>query len=456
MENKNIAFDKSPSMRTVDDNGYLHVAVTPISKATVNPYLGREIPGWEEQGLKPDAIYYGLRDPDELKKAAPTFNGLPLLLNHHEESAANPQKDFRVGSTGTDAFFDGEYLKNSLSITDQKAIDLINSGDMKELSCAYFFEPEFKAGEYKGMPYDFVMRNIRGNHVALVPEGRAGHDVAVADSKPKKEGKATVRKKTLAKDANEAIERAEVDAANFAKCIQAVEAQGEGIDPATIGLPEVTAETTIPEIVDIYMKDIDEDTRAHKIEYLTYMANYNNGDSCIKDEDGGAQPANPMPPTEPAKDDDWLDEKMKDPNFKEAFEMGIRYGERREKDDPNRIDRDHEREGEERYLHSVGDSAERIKESAKKEVMNHVKALTAAARECRAYIGETDPLAFDSAEDIYALALRQAGYNPSEFKRSSLRDMVAVINREKKAKQPFAADSAIFDDDLPDDIKKYL
>lgn len=454
MEKNNLTFDTAPSMRSIDANGYLHVELTPISKATVNPYLGREIPGWEEMKLKPDEIYYGFRDPNELKKAAPTFNGLPLLLNHHEESAENPQKDFRVGSTGTNATFDGEYLKNSLSVTDQHAIDLINSGEMKELSCAYFFHPDFTSGEFKGMPYDFIMRDIAGNHVALVPEGRAGHDVAVADSKLKKEGEKTVRKKTLAKDANEAIERAEVDAANFAKCIQAVEAQVEGIDPASIGLTEVAADTPIADIVDIYMPDIDADTRAHKIEYLTYMANYKNGDACGEMHDEDMPKPDPQPVDAPAKDD-WLSEKMKDPAFREAFEMGTKYGEKREKDDPKRIDRDHERTGEERYLHSIGDSAAKIKESAKAEVMQHVKALNAAARECRSYIGETDPLAFDSAEDIYALALKQAGYNPAKYARGSYRDMVAVLVHEKRNQHPIIGDSAI-DDELPQSIKDLL
>ena len=45
-----------------------------------------------------------------------------------------------------------------------------------------------------------------------------------------------------------------------------------------------------------------------------------------------------------------LTKKMKDPAFKAAFEMGVKYGEKREKADPTRIDRDHEREGEKRAL----------------------------------------------------------------------------------------------------------
>ena len=36
-------------------------------------------------------------------------------------------------------------------------------------------------GIYDGESYDFVQRNIRGNHIALVKEGRSGPDVAVKD-----------------------------------------------------------------------------------------------------------------------------------------------------------------------------------------------------------------------------------------------------------------------------------
>ena len=75
MNKHNVVLDAKPSMRTKDENGFLHVALTPISKATVNPYLGREIEGSAAHGMKPDAIYYGLRDPTELEKAADTFNG---------------------------------------------------------------------------------------------------------------------------------------------------------------------------------------------------------------------------------------------------------------------------------------------------------------------------------------------------------------------------------------------
>ena len=186
MNRHNIVLDAKPSMRTKDDNGFLHVALTPISKATVNPYLGSEIEGSKEHGFEPDKIYYGLRDPDELAKGAGTFNGLPLLLEHHPTDAENLPKEWVVGSMGTDAVFEKPYLKNSLTVTDAQAIQYIEDGTAKEISCSYRFTPDFTAGEYteadgSKVHYDFIMRDIKGNHVALVPEGRAGHDVKVAD-----------------------------------------------------------------------------------------------------------------------------------------------------------------------------------------------------------------------------------------------------------------------------------
>lgn len=176
-----LTFDASTARRT-DENGYLHVSGNRITKAVVNPYYGHEIPGWEEAGLDPEKVYYGFRAPEELKKAVSTFSGVPLQLDHHPDSADDPQKQARVGTIGTDAAWMDPYVVASLCVWDADAIDAIESGRMKELSCAYRYDPDFTPGTYDGQRYDFIMRNIRGNHVALVEEGRAGPDVVVADT----------------------------------------------------------------------------------------------------------------------------------------------------------------------------------------------------------------------------------------------------------------------------------
>ncbi|MFJ3048504.1 DUF2213 domain-containing protein [Herbaspirillum chlorophenolicum] len=178
-----IALDRA-SVRTVDAFGKLHVAVSNISKAAVNPYIGREIPRWQELGLDPDRVYMLFRDPDELARAAPTFNNLPLLSKHVPVSAEKPSKELVVGSTGTDACFVAPYMQNSLVVWDAVAIAGIDLEVQKELSSAYAYEADMTPGEHQGIPYDGVMRNIVGNHVALVEAGRAGPDVVVGDNNP--------------------------------------------------------------------------------------------------------------------------------------------------------------------------------------------------------------------------------------------------------------------------------
>ena len=462
MKDDKLIFDTKASVRTVDDNGYLHVALTPISKACVNPYYGAEIAGYDELGLDPNRIYYGLRDPDELAKAAPTFNGLPVLLDHHQVNAENPKKEFTVGSTGTDAVFDGVYLKNSLSITDAEAIRAIEDGTAKEISCAYRFRPDFTAGEFE-MPngekihYDFVMRDISGNHVALVAEGRAGHDVRVADSVPQikiKKGVTNLNKRVrgfkqrrlaMASDANLGIEASEVTGAGFLKAVNVIEAQVEGYDPREVGL-DIDKEATVDEIVDKFIPNLnDEQKAAYKAVLLKLK-----GEEVV-DEKQEAATDTEVEVTPSVKDDEDFDERFKDPAFKAGFEAGVKYGEKREKADPERIDRDHEREGEERYLRSIGeDSVAKITA----QVQAKMRGLIGAANKVRPLVGTIqDPMAFDSAEKIYAFALKQKGVNVTAYPEAAYAGMVDVMLKDSPVR--IAQDSFVtsYDKEIENTMK---
>lgn len=176
-----LAMDRD-SVRTKDADGRLHIAIANISKATVNPYKGSEIPGFEALGLDPGTIYYLLRDPEEMRKAAPTFNGVPLLMKHEATSADEHPREITIGAVGGDASFEFPYLRNSLVVWDGEGIDGIEDESQRELSCSYRYRPEMTPGVFDGMRYDGVMRDIVGNHVALVEDGRAGSDVLVGDS----------------------------------------------------------------------------------------------------------------------------------------------------------------------------------------------------------------------------------------------------------------------------------
>lgn len=407
-----IIFDASPSMRRLDENGFMHVRLTPISKACVNPYLGSEIPEWEEHGLKPNEIYYVLRDPEELKKAAETFNGLPLLLDHHEESADMPAKEFRVGSTGTDAVFKSPYLMNSLSIMDAEAIKAVESGEMKELSCCYMYDPDYTPGTFEGVAYDLIMRNIRGNHVALVHEGRAGHDVAVADAANIK-----VKEETMRKTAKDEAP----DAVTLEKVLAALKALKGG-------------EATPEEVVAAFKPEATDEEKAAIADELSEYAPESKEADIPADEEPEGE--------ETGKDCEAIEA---------AFSAGVQAGAQLEAI-AEEAPADEAPEGEEKGLENSipADSVRRLKKAAKdearKEIMSHMRELSKAANDTRATLGNIDMMAFDSANDIYKKALEVEGYNTKGFKGGEFKAMWSVAKANKAAVKP-AFDSKRYEEE---------
>lgn len=180
MSKEQLTFDLS-SARAFDADGRMHVKSTNISKANICEYWGREVPGYDQLGLDANKIYRMYRHPDALKAACDTFARQPLLMGHHDADADNPHKEQVIGAVGSCVAFDGTYLTADISVWDAAAIAAIESGQVRELSCAYRYTPVMTPGTCAVGAYDGIMLDIVGSHLALVEEGRAGHDVRVAD-----------------------------------------------------------------------------------------------------------------------------------------------------------------------------------------------------------------------------------------------------------------------------------
>jgi len=182
-----IAMDRD-SVRSFDRDGRMRVAIANLSKEQIRPYVGREIPGWDDAtqthklGLDPDKIYNLYCPGEELEKAAETFNGIQLLKKHTPVNAEDHKKNDIIGTTGTNAKFNSPFLQNSLVVWTQEGIDLIESEEMKELSCGYFYVPLMNPGVFKGEPFDGIMTQLSGNHLTIVGDGRAGSECQVEDS----------------------------------------------------------------------------------------------------------------------------------------------------------------------------------------------------------------------------------------------------------------------------------
>lgn len=179
---RNVAFDES--VRSIDESGHLRIAKTVISKAQVDPYFGREIPGHEALGLDPDRIYQMLRCPIELENSAATAKGKQILFKHIYVDSKTPEKELTVGAIGSDVTYEDGKLYADLTFWDDEAISLIDSEKMEQLSYSYYFDPVMTPGEFEGVAYDGVMRNIHGNHLALVERGRIGREAVISDSLP--------------------------------------------------------------------------------------------------------------------------------------------------------------------------------------------------------------------------------------------------------------------------------
>ncbi len=169
------------SSREVDINNYVSILSNPISRSGVFPYLGKSI-GADE----PDKIYMVLRPEEELAnpEAINSFKLLPMINDHvmlgsQEQGLTAPEKKGIEGTTGDLVEFKDGILYANLKIFSQKLYDLIKKGKT-DLSLGYRCIYEKASGMFNGEPYEYIQRNLRGNHLALVDSARC--DVAVLDS----------------------------------------------------------------------------------------------------------------------------------------------------------------------------------------------------------------------------------------------------------------------------------
>jgi hypothetical protein len=171
------------SARKKDINGWFEVNANPISRVGVFFYSGRCI----SEDLDPNQLYPVFRPPEELNdpECIDSFKLLPWTDDHPQRLLGDgePAEEHGIeGVIGEKVFFDPAdgMLKANIKVFSQRHADLINSGK-RELSAGYHCKYEYSPGEWNGKPYQFIQRQIRGNHLASVDSGRMGPEVAVMD-----------------------------------------------------------------------------------------------------------------------------------------------------------------------------------------------------------------------------------------------------------------------------------
>ncbi len=174
------------SERSIDTNGWFESPNNPLSKVGIYAYLGKNIPGAPDPGK----IYYVYRPEDELSDPAciDSFKLLPWTDDHppgllgEEDEGLTPAEEKGVqGVIGERVYYEDGVLYGNIKVFSQTMDELIRKGK-KELSCGYRSKYEWQSGTYNGDQYDVIQRQIRGNHLSLVDEGRMGSEVAVLDA----------------------------------------------------------------------------------------------------------------------------------------------------------------------------------------------------------------------------------------------------------------------------------
>lgn len=172
------------TQRITDSNGWFEVKRNPLSRVGVFPYRGSSV-GLE--GPDADRVVRVYRPEEELSapECLESFKLLPWVDEHTmigpDEGLTAAEAKGVHGVIGEDVFYDSGVLYGNIKAFSNSLGRLIEAGK-KQLSAGYRCVYDWTAGTFNGQPYDCVQRQIRGNHLALVAEGRMGPSVAVMDS----------------------------------------------------------------------------------------------------------------------------------------------------------------------------------------------------------------------------------------------------------------------------------
>lgn len=176
--------------------GYRLYKSVPICRTGSQMYFGRELkknPGYDSiWDLKDGQQYEVFRPLDEVTapQTIASFEAKSVLdlhppdkplvdaLDEYDGVSQGHMQNVRVGQPLTDGEFAGETPLLADLWVKNPELNLKIEGGTREVSCGYrFILAKDDAGR-------LIMTQIRGNHVAVVPKGRAGPEIAIGDAAP--------------------------------------------------------------------------------------------------------------------------------------------------------------------------------------------------------------------------------------------------------------------------------
>lgn len=159
--------------------GYLICKNVPIARTGKQDYLAREM---GVADADPERVIPVMRNPEDVfsVETLASFEGKPVTLTHPPEDVTPENWAAYAKGHVQNVRRSGDYIMADLVITDPTLINQVRSGSMRQVSCGYHCDYTADGAGYK-------QTRIRGNHVAVVPLGRAGAAVSIQDAAPEAE-----------------------------------------------------------------------------------------------------------------------------------------------------------------------------------------------------------------------------------------------------------------------------
>ncbi|MBD5153091.1 MAG: DUF2213 domain-containing protein [Oscillibacter sp.] len=184
----------SPHMDKTPE-GYLICRDVPIARTGTQEYLAGEL----QLDGDPQRVVKVNRYPEDVFEPAAlaSFEGKDVTQGHPPENVGPENFSSYTKGHVQNVRRDGDHIIADLIIKDANLVSDVWNGVTREVSCGYLCIYVPDGDGYK-------QQNIRGNHVAVVPRGRAGAAVSIKDQAASEAGKG---KKRMKKETKEALYR---------------------------------------------------------------------------------------------------------------------------------------------------------------------------------------------------------------------------------------------------------
>ena len=164
--------------------GFLICKDVPIARTGPQDYLAREL----MLDGDPDRVITVQRYPEDVFEDATlaSLEGKPVTDGHPPENVGPENYAAYTKGHVQNVRRDGDYIVADLYINDANLANEVRNNVKREVSCGYLCNYVPDGSGYK-------QTRIRGNHVAVVPKGRAGETVSIKDAAPEAEkGRKTI------------------------------------------------------------------------------------------------------------------------------------------------------------------------------------------------------------------------------------------------------------------------